>query len=53
VAQQLLVTTRQSALSCGDGHTPAAGLYVKMLNALGVDTVTKFGDKMSDPLDLA
>jgi hypothetical protein len=32
--------------------TPAAGLYVTMLNALGVDTVTQFGDKMSGPLEL-
>jgi hypothetical protein len=32
--------------------TPAAGLYVTLLNALGVDTVTTFGDKMSGPLDL-
>lgn len=34
-------------------NKPAAGLYVTMLNALGVDTVTQFGDKMSGPLDLA
>ncbi len=34
-------------------HTPAAGLYVTMLNALGVDTVKTWGDTMSGPLSLA
>ncbi|MFL5308544.1 MAG: DUF1552 domain-containing protein [Polyangia bacterium] len=33
-------------------HTPAAGLYVTMLNALGVDTVKTWGDTMSGPLAL-
>jgi hypothetical protein len=32
-------------------HTPAAGLYVTLLNALGVD-LTHFGDTMSGPLAL-
>ena len=32
--------------------TPAAGLYVTMLNALGVDNVKTFGDTMSGPLAL-
>jgi hypothetical protein len=32
--------------------TSAAGLYVTMLNALGVDTVKQFGAKMSGPLTL-
>ena len=32
-------------------NTPAAGLYVTMLNALGLD-ISKFGDKMSGPLTL-
>jgi hypothetical protein len=33
-------------------HIPAAGLYVTVLNALGVDTVTQFGATMSGPLAL-
>jgi hypothetical protein len=34
-------------------NTPANGLYVTMLNALGVDTVKTFGDKQTGPLALA
>ena len=34
-------------------NTPANGLYVTMLNALGVDTVKTFGDKQTGPLTLA
>jgi len=34
-------------------NTPANGLYVTMLNALGVDSVKTFGDKMTGPLTLA
>jgi len=32
--------------------TPVAGLYVALLNAVGVDTIKKFGDTMSGPLSL-
>ena len=33
-------------------NTPANGLYVTMLQALGVDTIQIFGDKMTPALDL-